>query len=114
MDIYGPWQKILKISFVDNQPLAPKRPPTFIIRLRQGRRCGAALISPRQPAQRSERTAAPVSAFPLSAFPPTSNLFQIFNQRPLSRGQTARHRACVAASRKQPHYSTFVKLTSNL
>jgi hypothetical protein len=75
MDIYGPWQKILKISFVDNQPLAPKRPPTFIIRLRQGRRCGAALISPRQPAQRSERTAAPVSAFPLSAFPPTSFRF---------------------------------------
>jgi hypothetical protein len=30
MDIDGPWQKILKISFVDNQPLAPKRPcPSF-------------------------------------------------------------------------------------
>jgi hypothetical protein len=23
MDIYGPWQKIIKISFIDNQPLAP-------------------------------------------------------------------------------------------
>jgi len=30
VDIDGPWQKILKISFVDNQPLAPKRPcPSF-------------------------------------------------------------------------------------
>ena len=28
MDIDGPWQKILKISFVDNQPLAPKRAET--------------------------------------------------------------------------------------
>ena len=41
VDIDGPWQKILKISFVDNQPLAPKRPcPSF-----------------------------PLSRFPLSRFP---------------------------------------------
>jgi len=79
--------------------LRKTRPPTFIIRLRWGRRCGAALISPRQPAQRGERTVFPL--FPQASVlrPLSPDLFQIFSGRPVARGQTARPRAGVAASR---------------
>jgi hypothetical protein len=84
MDIDGPWQKILKISFVDTQPLAQKRdfirelPRIFRQNLpnQQNR-----ILSIRSFCRKSVKvdlrppTFASISAFPLSAFLPSPPQF---------------------------------------